>query len=214
MPRPVAQPPAVYLAVAVTDFAQGVRSVEMGLADAFEPLSLARCAIHVVIDAPAAYEAEGQYVFFVEPFDKGRVLAANQFKLMYEGEPGDRCGFLQWAARCATFFQRMLFHIGMVCVDYADFRTALDACRTKTLRFEYLAYDRYDVVPYLKHQGPPYRVIYGCLCGEVDTSLQQWLAFSAAVHAHNPALVMDKLALTVGSYAPPVMMLLGEAVVG
>lgn len=202
------------LAVAVTDYVNRVKSVDLGFGVPLERLTISRYDIHVVVDAPVGLDTlgvEGHHVFFLDPCRRPRELCEDRYQIVYEGDEGDKQGFVSWANKCIEFFKLMQFHIGMVCVDYADFCTALHYCKGKALRFEYLPYDQYDVVPYHKHKDPGYRVLYGCICGEADSSLQQWVEFSEVLEAQNPNLVMTKFAMTIGRYDPPVMMLLGEA---
>ena len=106
----------------------------------------------------------------------------------------------------------MQFNFGMVCVDYAEFLTALSFCTSTTLRFEKLTYDHHAIVPYDKHSGPPYRVIYGCLDGGLDLSLGHYSEFSEVLEASNPQLVMMKAAMKITKSPVYAMMLLGEAV--
>ena len=204
-----------HIVVLVTDYIERVRSINLPLEAPLGRLAISRYHIHVVIGAPVGCnpsEIEGEYVFFVDPRDKSRQLSESHYQIMYEGDTEDETGFIQWAKMCANFFKLMQFNVGMVCVDYADFHAALSCCEGKILRFEQLAYDQHDAVPYHKHTGPDYRVIYGCLCGPIDLSLSHWVDFSDVLESRNPDVVMTKLAMTFGPYFPPVMMLLGEAV--
>jgi hypothetical protein len=200
--------------VAVSNYTSWVKSVDFSFRSSFARLGIARYNIHVVIEAPAALDTaavEGEHVFFIDSCPRRRELGEGRYQIVYEGEQDDKQGFLSWANQCVEFFKLMQFHIGLVCVDYADFRTALCYCKGKTLRFEWLPYDQYDGVPYHTHKAPGYRVLYGCLCGALDSSLQQYIELSDVLETENPDLVMTKLAMTVGQYDPPVMMLLGEA---
>jgi hypothetical protein len=201
------------LVIVVSNYVSRTKSVEMSLEAPLTRLGLARYDIHIVIDAPPDADAqavEGQHVFFVETCHRLRALGEGHYQIVYEGEPEDKEGFVSWAEKCVEFFKLMQFNIGMVCVDYADFRTLLQYCKGRTLRFEWLPYDQYDVVPYSKHRGSAYRTLYCCICGGADSSLQQYVEFSEVLDAENPNLVMTKAAMTIGRYDPPVMMLLGE----
>jgi hypothetical protein len=203
-----------WLVLAVSNYVNRSKSVDMSLEAPLARLGLARYDIHIIIDAPLGTDTkaiEGQHVFFVESCERLRDLGEGHYQIVFEGAPEDKQGFAYWADKCVNFFKLMQFHIGMVCVDYADFRTVLQYCRGRTLRFEWLAYDQYDVVPYSKHKGSAYKTLYGCICGFPDTSLQQYIEFSEILEAKNPNLVMTKLAMTIGPCDPPVMMLLGEA---
>lgn len=82
-----------------------------------------------------------------------------------------------------------------------------------TLRFEKLKYDHHAVVPYEKHAGPPYRVIYCCLDGGLDLSLGHYVEFAEALEVSNPELVMMKSAMKLTKSTVYSMMLLGETVV-
>jgi hypothetical protein len=202
-----------FLEVVVSNYTNSVRSVEMSLETPLARLGLARYNIHIVIDAPSdsdIKEIEGQHVFFVESCQRLRELGEGHYQIVYEGAPEDKQGFASWAEKCVEFFKLMQFHIGVVCVDYADFRTVLQDCKGRALRFEWLPYDQYDVVPYSKHKGSAYRTLYCCICGLADSSLQQYVEFTKVLEAENPNLVMTKAAMTIGQYDPPVMMLLGE----
>lgn len=203
-----------YILVLVTDHIGQSRSINLSMGCPLGPSTISRYHIHVVIGAPwdcRSSELEGDIIFFVDPGEISRELGEDHYQIIYEGAAENKAGFALWAYRCANFFKLMQFNIGMVCVDYADFRTALSYCEGKTLRFEQLAYDHHDVVPYHKHTGPDYRVIYGCLSGQIDLSLGHWVEFSELLEARNPDLAMTKLAMTFGPYETPVMMLLGES---
>lgn len=199
--------------IVVSNYASRARSVEMSLEAPLASPGLARYDIHIAIDAPPDTNTkaiEGQYVFFVESCHRLRELGEGHYQIVYEGESEDKQGFSFWAEQCVEFFKLMQFHIGMVCVDYADFQTVLEDCKGRTLRFEWLPYDQHDVVPYSKHKGSAYRSLYCCICGRADSSLQQYVEFTEVLEAENPNLVMTKVAMTIGPYDPPVLMLLGE----
>ncbi len=72
--------------------------------------------------------------------------------------------------------------------------------------------DHPATVPYDKHSGRPYRVIYGCLDGGLDQSLWQYTQFTETLQARNPQLVMMKTAMKLTKSTAYSMMLLGEAV--
>jgi len=156
--------------------------------------------------------AVGESVFFVDMRSRKRLLKEGQYQIVYEGAQNDAAGFCQWACECVDFFKIMQFNVGLVCVDYADFLTALSCCEGTMLRFEKLIYDHHANVPYDKHTGPPYRVIYGCLDGSLDLSLEHYSEFSQALVAGNPQLVMMKTAMKLTKSKVYSMMLLGEAV--
>ena len=204
-----------YISILVTDFVTGFKSVCISEDAPIGRFAHPRLDIHVVIDAPKQFcvaEALGDYVFFVDVRSKGRALKENQYQVIYDGPEEDKTGFYQWACECADFFKVMQFNFAMVCVDYADFLTALACCKGDTLRFEKLTYDHHAVVPYGKHAGPPYRVIYGCLDGGLDLSLGHFVEFSQVLEASNPQLVMMKAAMKITKSEVYSMMLLGEAV--
>lgn len=204
-----------YISILVTDFVTGFKSVFVSEDAPIKRFAHPRFDIHVVIDAPKQFcvaEAAGNNVFFIDIRSKGRQLKENQYQVIYDGAEDDQTGFYQWACECADFFKIMQFNFGMVCVDYAEFLTALSFCTSTTLRFEKLTYDHHAIVPYDKHSGPPYRVIYGCLDGGLDLSLGHYSEFSEVLEASNPQLVMMKAAMKITKSPVYAMMLLGEAV--
>ncbi|MEG0859158.1 MAG: hypothetical protein RSD81_10335 [Pseudomonas sp.] len=204
-----------YINILVTDFVTGFKSVYVSVDAPVKRFTHPRFDIHVVIDAPTQFnvtEVVGNNVFFIEKRPQGRCLSENQYQIIYEGAEGDSAGFYQWACECVGFFKIVQFNFGMVCVDYAEFLTALSFCEGTTLRFEKLTYEHHAVVPYDKHSGPPYRVIYGCLDGGPDLSLGHYGAFSEVLEASNPQLVMMKVAMKLTKSPVYAMMLLGEAV--
>ena len=204
-----------YINVLVTDFVTCFKSVFVSEDAPIERFAHPRFDIHVVIDAPKQFcvaEAAGDNVFFIDIRSKGRHLKENQYQVIFDGAEDDRAGFYQWACECADFFKVMQFNPGMVCVDYAEFLTALFFCKGTTLRFEKLTYENHAIVPYDKHSGPPYRVIYGCLDGGPDLSLGHYMKFSEELETRNPQLVMMKVAMKLTKSPVYSMMLLGEAV--
>lgn len=204
-----------YINILVTDFFTGFKSVFVSEDAPIKRFAYPRFDIHVVIGAPKQFcvaKAVGNNVFFIDIRSKGRQLRENQYQVIYDGVEDDQTGFYHWACECADFFKIMQFNFGMVCVDYAEFLTALSFCKSTTLRFEKLTYDHHAIVPYDKHSGPPYRVIYGCLDGGLDLSLGHYLEFSEVLEASNPQLVMMKAAMKITKSPVYAMMLLGEAV--
>lgn len=204
-----------YINIVVTDFVMGHKSVCVSLDAPIERLAHPRFDIHLIIDAPKKFcvaEAVGENVFFIDARPKGRALGENQYQVIYDGAEDSTAGFYQWACECVGFFKIMQFNFGIVCVDYADFLTTLSYCKANTLRFEKIMYDHHAVVPYEKHSGPPYRVIYGCLDGGLDLSLGHYVKFAEALEASNPALVMMKSAMKLTKSTVYSIMLLGEAV--
>ncbi|CAI3806152.1 hypothetical protein GLGCALEP_04110 [Pseudomonas sp. MM221] len=203
-----------YVNILVTDFVTGFKAICVAEDAPFERFAYPRIDIHVLVDAPRAFcvaQEAATTVFFVDAVAKARSLSKNQFQVIFNGEASDQVGFYQWACECIDFFKVMQFNQGMVCVDYADFLTALDCCRGNTLRFEKLPYDHHATVPYNKHSGPPYRVIYGCLDGGLDQSLWHYSQFIEVLEAKNPQRVMIKTAMKLTKSSVYAMMLLGEA---
>lgn len=204
-----------YINILVTDFVTGFKSIFVSEEAPVKRFAHPRFDIHVVIDAPKQFcvgTAVGESVFFIDVRSRNRLLKERQYQIIYEGAQDDEAGFYQWACECAEFFKIMQFNVGMVCVDYADFLTALCCCEGTTLRFEKLTYDHHTNVPYDKHMGSPYRVIYGCLDGGLDLSLGHYSEFSHVLEAGNPQLVMMKTAMKLTKSKVYSMMLLGEAV--
>lgn len=204
-----------YINILITDFVTGYKALCVSEDAPIERFAYPRIDIHVLVDAPrkfcVANDADTS-VFFIDAKAKDRPLGENQFQVIFDGAADDQAGFYQWACECIDFFKVMQFNQGMVCVDYADFLTALACCKGNTLRFEKLTYDHHATPPYDKHQGPPYRVIYGCLDGGLDLSLSHYTQCSAVLEASNPQLVMMKTAMKLTKSSVYSMMLLGEAV--
>ncbi|MEB6589155.1 MULTISPECIES: hypothetical protein [Pseudomonas] len=204
-----------YINILVTDFVTGFKAIYVSEDAPIQRFAYPRIDIHIVVDAPRNFCAANDAatpVFFIDANAQGRCLSENQFQVIFEGHADDNTGFYQWACECVGFFKVMQFNQGMVCVDFADFLTALGCCKDTTLRFEKLTYDHPATVPYDKHSGRPYRVIYGCLDGGLDQSLWQYTQFTETLQARNPQLVMMKTAMKLTKSTVYSMMLLGEAV--
>lgn len=204
-----------YISIRIDDFFLDFKSVSVSEMAPIKRIAGPSYNIQLMISAPPDFppsKAVGEYTFFLDREAIERKLAQNQYQVIYEGAAHDRSSFYLWACSCVAFFQLMQFGAGMVCVDYADFCTALSCCRGSVLRFEKLMYDQHDQVPYHKHSGPPYRVIYGCLDGGMDLSLGHYLELSSTLEESNPALEIIKLASKYTQSSAYSVMLLGEAV--
>lgn len=206
--------PHSYINILVTDYVAGHKAMHVSEDAPLDRFACARVDIHLLIDAPGLLspaQTVGDNVFFLDVRFRDRPVKCDQFQIIYEGAENDRDGFYRWACECAEFFRVMQFNIGMVCVDYADFLTALSLCEGSRLRFEKLAYEHHTRVPQHRHSGSPYRVIYGCLDGGLDLSLAHYQDFVQQLEARNPLLVMMKTAMKMTKSTAYSMMLLGEA---
>lgn len=205
---------AGFLNIRVDDFFLSVKSVSVSEMAPLKRIAGTDYDIQLLISAPQEFppsKAVGDHTFFLDREPIGRKLTKNQYQVIYEGALDGRSEFYSWACSCVAFFQLMQFGVGMVCVDYADFRTALSCCRGNVLRFEKLTYDQHDQVPYHKHSGLPYRVIYGCMDGGMDLSLGHYLELFSTLEETNPELEMIKLAAKYTQSSVYSAMLLGEA---
>ncbi|WP_125828520.1 hypothetical protein [Pseudomonas weihenstephanensis] len=203
--------------IRVTDYRARLKSIHMSFDAPLDRVCEHTCYIHIVIDAPNDLEAEDEkdnVVFFVDSKAVERKLNGPYYKIFYDERNTTIEEIDKWVRSVVDFFQLMIFRIGMVCVDFAELRTFLSCCDSRTLRFEKILYDDHATVPFDKSSGHAYRTLYGCLSSRVGIlSLGHYTDFADAIEFHNPDLVIAKIGMTFGDDDPGAMMLLGEPIV-
>jgi len=97
-----------------------------------------------------------------------------------------------------------------LCVDFADFRTALDASRGARLTVDIIPFDDPSDLTDLLNTGPRFRTLYSNILGGIDLSLPFYNEVEKALESRSPHLVMHKFGMKIAGVPQPTLVLLGE----
>ncbi|WP_027910892.1 hypothetical protein [Pseudomonas sp. URMO17WK12:I4] len=199
------------LRVKLMDFQAGLETVTTEFTPAsHSPGSASHVAF--LLDAPVDYQAGLGYStinFFLDREPVDRDLGSLCFQLIY-APSRFASDFRMWADQVSCYVRECLFATGIVCVDFADFRTALDASRGTQLVVDIISIAESADLLNLLSTSPRFKTLYSNILGGVDLSLSFYQEVSEALEIRSPQLVEHKLGMKLANVPQTLLVLLGE----
>lgn len=202
---------AAGLRVKLMDFQAGVET----LTTEFTPASSSTGSdsdVTFLLDAPAGYRAglDGSSTsFFLDREPVSRKLAPKYFQLVY-APSRFASDFRTWAQQVCWAVRECLFSTGLVCVDFADFRTALDASPGAQLVVNIISFDEPSELPAMLSTSTRFRALYSNILGGPELSLPFYTEVERALESRSPNMVVHKFGMKIANVQRPQLVLLGE----
>lgn len=200
------------LRVKLMDFQAGLETLTTGFTPASNSVGSAS-DVAFMLDAPAGYRTglDGSLTsFFLDREPVSRELSPESFQLVY-APSRFAVDFRAWAQQVSWAIRECLLAPGLVCVDFADFRTALDASRGAQLTVDIIPFDEPSDLPDMLSSSPRFRALYSSILGGSELSLPFYNEVEQALESRSPHLVMHKFGMKIASVPRPHLVLLGES---
>lgn len=199
------------LKVKVLDFTIGLETLQTPFLADSRPVGSAS-NVSFLIDAPDAYLAgrDGASVTLVlDRQGRKRELPEGCYQIVHD-PLAFTSNFRAWAEHVSSCLREALIGVGLICMDFADFKTVLAACRGKLLTVDVVLFDDAFVTPHERLTRTRFRTLYGALMGGPDLTLSLFNEVCESLHQGSPDLVVDKFGMRIAPFNPPQVVLLGE----
>lgn len=193
------------------DFQAGLETLTSEFTPASSPAG-STSDVAFLLDAPVGYRAgrDGSLIcFFLDREPVSRDLAPQCFQLVY-APTRFATDYRTWAQQVSWAVRECLFATGLVCVDFADFRTALGVTRGAQLTVDIIPFDAPSELPDKLSTSPQFRVLYANILGGIELSLPFYIEVEQALESRSPHLVLHKFGMKIASVPRPHLVLLGE----
>lgn len=199
------------LRVKLMDFQAGLET----LTTEFTPASSSAgnaSDVAFLLDAPPGYRAglDGASMsFFLDYEPVSRELAPLSFQLVY-APSRFASDFRSWAQQVSWAVRECLFATGLVCVDFADFRTALEGSPGTQLLVDIIPLDEPSELSLMLSTIPRFRALYSNILGGLELSLPFYTEVARALESRSPNMVVHKFGMKLASVPRPLLVLLGK----
>lgn len=173
---------------------------------------LGPCNVSFVINAPLDFApayGSTEVIFYLDSAPRDRLLGSLSYQIIHQAN-SPREQFADWVTRVMPFLREALLGSGLVCTDFADFRSVLERSSSRQLQCELIDYIHPWKVPETELKALRFKTLFANLFGDSDVSLPMYLELDEALCRLNPSLALHKLGLKTSPCKSPVLLLLGE----